>query len=350
MCRQPANGLRLLAKRSPFGETQPIMTWLYSDPVFQTHVTGNHPEHPERLARVLRHLQWTGLDVCCLRTGWEPATEAELGRVHTTEHIASIRDLAASGGGCLDPDTVVSGCSYEVSRMAAGAVCDAVRRVLAARPQNALCLVRPPGHHASPSTTMGFCLFNSIAVAARMAIAELQLDRVLIVDWDVHHGNGTQDIFWDDDRVAVYSIHRAPFFPETGAADETGRGAGRGWTRNVPIAFGTPRSMYLDRFRASLEDFADRVRPQLVLVSAGFDAHRLDPIGSLGLETEDFGVLTQVVLEIADVHAGGALVSTLEGGYDPGALTDCVDVHLETLLEHCSPHQSTPPADRDAAR
>ena len=154
----------------------------------------------------------------------------------------------------------------------------------------------------------------------------------LIVDWDVHHGNGTQDTFYADGRVGFFSIHRWPFYPGTGAADETGTGAGLGATRNLPIEFGTPRDVYRERFRRELEEFAARIRPQLVLVSAGFDAHREDPIGSLGLEVEDFAELTKYVLDVAEVHAGGRVVSLLEGGYNPQRLAECVAEHLRLLL------------------
>ena len=179
---------------------------------------------------------------------------------------------------------------------------------------------------------MGFCLFNNVAVAARVAIDEHGLDRVLIVDWDVHHGNGTQDTFYADGSVGYFSIHRWPFYPGSGAADETGIGAGLGATRNLPIEFGTPRHVYRERFRRELEDFAAGIQPQLVLVSAGFDSHREDPIGSLGLEVEDFADLTKCVLDVANVHAGGRVVSLLEGGYHPVRLAECVAEHLEGLL------------------
>jgi acetoin utilization deacetylase AcuC-like enzyme len=205
--------------------------------------------------------------------------------------------------------------------------------VLAGEDRTALCLVRPPGHHALADRAMGFCLFNNIAVAARTAIDEHGLDRVLVVDWDVHHGNGTQDIFYTDDRVGFLSIHRWPFYPGTGAVDETGAGAGLGATRNLPIEFGTPRDAYREKFRHELEDFANRVKPQLVLISAGFDSHRDDPIGSLGLEVEDFADLTQCVLDVANVHAGGRVVSLLEGGYHPKRLAECVAEHLQGLLQ-----------------
>ena len=180
---------------------------------------------------------------------------------------------------------------------------------------------------------MGFCLFNSIAIAACVARYEHGLDRILIVDWDVHHGNGTQDTFYADGRVAFFSIHRWPFYPGTGAADETGTGDGLGATRNLPIAFGTPRAVYRELFRNELEQFAARIRPQLVLISAGFDSHRTDPIGSLGLEVEDFAELTRDVLDVAAADADGRVVSVLEGGYNPPVLAECVETHLLTLLQ-----------------
>jgi acetoin utilization deacetylase AcuC-like enzyme len=172
-----------------------------------------------------------------------------------------------------------------------------------------------------------------VAIGARVAIDELGLDRVMIVDWDVHHGNGTQEIFWQDEQVGFLSVHRWPFYPGTGAADETGSGPGLGATLNLPLAFGTPRHEYIEQFTESLTRLAERVRPQLVMISAGFDSHRTDPIGSLGLETEDFAELTRIVRGVAAVHAGGRIVSVLEGGYNPPVLADCVALHLEGLLE-----------------
>ena len=180
---------------------------------------------------------------------------------------------------------------------------------------------------------MGFCLFNHIAIAARVAIDELGLDRVLIIDWDVHHGNGTQQMFWEDDQVGFFSIHRWPFYPGTGAASETGSGRGLGTTLNVPLEFGVSRREYVESFQRGVTDLARKIKPQLVMISAGFDAHRDDPVGSLGLETEDFPRLTQIALQIAREYAGGRLISVLEGGYNPSALTDCVDSHLNELLD-----------------
>ena len=196
-----------------------------------------------------------------------------------------------------------------------------------------LCLVRPPGHHALAGQAMGFCIFNNVAVGAAAAIEEFGLDRVLIVDFDVHHGNGTQAIFWEDPRVGFLSIHRWPFYPGSGSADERGGGDGWGTTVNLPIEAGTPREEYLDDFTARLQSFAAHIRPQLVLVSAGFDAHRSDPLGNLGLEAEDYATITDRILEIATAHAGGRVVSVLEGGYNPPALAQCVEEHLGRLID-----------------
>jgi acetoin utilization deacetylase AcuC-like enzyme len=252
--------------------------------------------------------------------------------VHEPGHVERIEVIAERGGGRLDPDTVVSSESYRVAALAAGAACDAVDRVLRGESTTAFCAVRPPGHHALPERAMGFCLFNNVALAAQVAISEHGLDRVLIVDWDVHHGNGTQDTFYADGRVGFLSAHRWPFYPGTGDADETGTGDGLGATRNLPITSGVSREAYLERFRNELEDFASRIRPQLVLVSAGFDSHRDDPLGSFLLETEDFALLTRVVRDVANVHAEGRVVSALEGGYNPKLLAECVEMHVQALM------------------
>jgi acetoin utilization deacetylase AcuC-like enzyme len=206
--------------------------------------------------------------------------------------------------------------------------------VLKGEDKTTLCLVRPPGHHATPTRSMGFCLFNNVALAANHARTAHKLDRVLIVDWDVHHGNGTQDIFYEDGRVTFFSIHRygRGFYPGTGAADDTGKGQGLGHVFNAPIAFGTSRKDYHAAFTRALAKAAEKSKPELVLVSAGFDAHAKDPIGSLGLEVEDFVTLTKEVLEVAKTHAKGRLVSCLEGGYNLEALAGSVQAHLETLL------------------
>jgi acetoin utilization deacetylase AcuC-like enzyme len=310
---------------------QPEMHVLFTDPVFLEHETGAHPESPERLRTVYRVLSESrtldGWDVRSPR----PIAPGELGRVHPAAYAASIRRFTESGGGRIEADTVVSPASYEVALRAAGAAVEAVDCVLGDAARAGVCLVRPPGHHAGTSTAMGFCLFNNVAVAARHALAAHGLSRVLIVDWDVHHGNGTQDVFYESPQVSFLSVHRWPFYPGTGAAGETGAGAGLGTTFNLPLPFGISRAEYRSRFHTLLRDAADRCRPELVLISAGFDAHAADPIGSLGLESEDFAELTELVGDAARQHCGGKIVSVLEGGYNVEKLAESVVCHLNAL-------------------
>lgn len=309
------------------------MTHLAHDAVFQLHDTGTHPENAGRLRAIDPVLQDADVLKHCETASIEPATIDQIALVHGKPYIESLKRLATQGGGRPDPDTVVSPKSYEVALAAAGAACGAVDLVMKENPSNALCLVRPPGHHALADKAMGFCLFNNVAVAARHAQAAHQVGRILIVDWDVHHGNGTQDIFYDDGDVVFFSIHRFPFYPGSGDSDETGTGAGLGATFNAPISFGTSRKKYFETFEAMLSKAVQRANPELILISAGFDAHREDPIGSLGLETEDFGRLTKIIKEVAEAECGGRIVSLLEGGYNPQALADSVKLHLEVLAE-----------------
>ncbi len=309
------------------------MTVLYHDPLFQQHLTGNHPESPARLQAITRKLEQSQLVERCEPGKLRVAAIDELMRLHDHDYVSSVAEYASAGGGRIEADTVVSPQSYDVARNAAGAALAAVDDVLTGRAQTALCLIRPPGHHALPRSAMGFCLFNNVALAAEQALRVHDLERVLIVDWDVHHGNGTQDVFYERDDVYFFSAHRSPFYPGTGGADETGTGKGLGATFNLPLKFGTPRDEYLTRFERMLTDAATRCRPQLVLLSAGFDAHRDDPIGSLGLETEDYVRLTQSVQAVARDYCSGRIVSLLEGGYNVSALADCVAVHLTELLK-----------------
>jgi acetoin utilization deacetylase AcuC-like enzyme len=309
------------------------MTILYTDPLFLQHDTGRHPETAGRLRAITARLNEAGLSARCQAGSYQPLAEEAVAQVHSARQIALVKQLAEHGGGAIDLDTIVSPDSFQVALAAAGACVAAADAVLQGTDTSALCLVRPPGHHATPTRSMGFCLFNNIAQAARHALAA-GLSRILIVDWDVHHGNGTQDIFYEDPEVFFLSIHRygMGFYPGTGAADETGHGRGLGYTLNVPVAFGTPRKQYIGLFKKALEQAANKIRPELVLVSAGFDAHARDPIGSLGLEAEDFQVLTLLVLEVARAMAGRRLVSCLEGGYNLDALAESVQAHLAQLL------------------
>jgi acetoin utilization deacetylase AcuC-like enzyme len=311
------------------------MTILFRDPLFLRHQTGRHVEVPARLEAVTARLERGGLIEKCRAGSYRPLTAEEVCAIHDPNVVHRAKQGAEQGGGMLDADTVVSPDSYKVALAAAGACASAVDAVLDGQDKTALCLVRPPGHHATPTTSMGFCLFNSIALAADRARRAHGLSRILIIDWDVHHGNGTQDIFFADPTVFFFSIHRygMGFYPGTGAADETGTGQGLGTTLNAPIRFGTPPKEYHAHFLSALEKAADASKPELVLLSAGFDAHRRDPIGSLDLDTEDFAVMTRNVLDVANTHAHGRLVSCLEGGYHLEALAESVEAHLQELLK-----------------
>ncbi len=310
------------------------MTILFTDPIFLRHETGRHVEVPERLRSITRRLDKSRLANKCAQGFFKPATPESLFSIHDPPVVQRARQVADGGGGMLDADTVVSRESFQVALAAAGACVAAVDSVLKGPDKTALCLVRPPGHHATAASSMGFCLFNSIAAAANHARIAHGLSRILIIDWDVHHGNGTQDIFFADPGVFFFSIHRygMGFYPGTGAADETGTGKGIGATLNAPIRLGVSPREYHAHFTHFLEKAADAIKPELVLVSAGFDAHVRDPIGSLGLDTEDFAILTRRVLEVAKTHAHGRLVSCLEGGYHLDALADSVAAHLQELL------------------
>lgn len=307
------------------------MTLLYLNDRFVEHRTGSgHPECPERYQAILGHEPFQQAAARCTRPTSKPLTVAQLASVHTPAVAEYLRAACEHGGGRIEADTVVSPQSLEVGLLAAGAGCSAVQGVMRGDDHNAFCVVRPPGHHARPDLSMGFCLFSNVALAARTAIAE-GASKVLIVDWDVHHGNGTQDAFYDDPQVFFLSLHRSPFYPGTGLANETGTGKGLGTTLNIPLRWGISRQDYRAAFTHALEQACDVARPDIILVSAGFDAHAQDPIGSLGLETEDYQALTELVMQAAQTHCQGRLVSCLEGGYHLQRLAECVTLHLNTL-------------------
>ena len=315
----------------------PSQMMLYSDPLFERHETGAHPECPQRLKSKRQRQNEESLIARCLPGTIRNATVEDIGRIHPAEHVQRVRDLAERGGGRIDSDTVVCPESYEVAVAAAGTACAAVDAVVASDVRRGLCLIRPPGHHATRDRAMGFCLFNNIAIAVEHARAAHGLKRILIVDWDVHHGNGTQDIFYEDGDVHFLSTHRSPFYPGGGSAEETGSGAGAGATWNVPFAFGVSRGEFLRVFRETLDLVAEKCQPELVLVSAGFDAHRSDPVGSLGLESEDFASLTEFVLGQATRYCDGKLVAVLEGGYHLEALAESAACHVRALLGESVP-------------
>ncbi len=305
-----------------------IPTGFYMHPAASLHDTGwNHPEHQGRLRALASTIgkDMLTLHGCVEQQESPDATVEDLLLVHTPEQVRYVRDMCGSSDIQqkvlpLDPDTWVSPASWEAALGSVGASIAAVDAVADGRLSTAFVATRPPGHHATPTRAMGFCLFNNVAVAARHLQATGRADRVLIVDWDVHHGNGTQDAFYDDPSVVYVSLHQAPWFPGTGGAGERGAGRGLGATLNVPLPAGTPRATYLAHFHRALERVFDVSTPDFILVSSGFDALAGDPLGGMLLEPEDFHAMTTELCARAAELCGGRLVAFLEGGYDPPRL------------------------------
>ncbi|MGN2254475.1 histone deacetylase family protein [Frateuria sp. GZRe12] len=302
---------------------------LYTHPACLQHDPGlGHPESPARLHAVLAALdrdRFAALD----RIEAPRASIAALARVHDPAYVERILASAPSAGVVrLDEDTLMSPASAEAALRAAGAVVAAVDAVLDEHAGGAFCAVRPPGHHATANQAMGFCLFNNVAVGAAHALAEHGLERVAIADFDVHHGNGTQDIFARDSRVLFVSSHQSPLYPGTGGADETGVGN----LINVPLPPQTGSRAFRQTWKERLLPRLNAFRPQLLLVSAGFDAHRADPLAQLQLDANDYAWLTAQLVDIARLHAGGRVVSTLEGGYDLDALATSATAHVAALM------------------
>ena len=302
---------------------------LFTHPVCLRHSGGpGHPESPARLAAVLEALHAAQLS----DVSWHEAptaTRTQLLRVHTEPHVKQVLDEPVLDQRRLDADTVMNPDSAEAALRAAGAMCNAIDRVMRGEAQRAFCAVRPPGHHATPAQAMGFCLFNSVAVGAAHALDAHKLARVAIVDFDVHHGNGTQDIFWNEPRVHFFSSHQRGIYPGTGQADERGRGN----VHNAPLPAGSGGIVFRRTWGERLLPELDAFAPQLVLVSAGFDAHRLDPLANLMLEVDDYAWLSAEVVALAKRHAQGRMVSTLEGGYDLSALRECSVAHVSAMLD-----------------
>lgn len=302
---------------------------IYSHPACLLHSNGEgHPESPARIATVLDGLRNAGLR----GVEWcdaPAATRAQLRLAHSSAHIAGILDTPVRGHRTLDEDTAMNQHSAEAALRAAGAACAAVDAAMLGQCERAFCAVRPPGHHAMPDRAMGFCLFNSVAVAARYAIERHFLERVAIVDFDVHHGNGTQACFEDEPRVMYLSTHERGIYPHTGLQWE--RGVGN--VHNVPLPHGTDSERFRTAYRQVLLPELNDFRPQLLLISAGFDAHRADPLADMQLEADDFAWITRELIAVALRHARGRVVSLLEGGYDLPALRESAVAHVRELAE-----------------
>jgi acetoin utilization deacetylase AcuC-like enzyme len=277
-------------------------------------------------------LEQSGLDRRMDEVSVRKATWEEIGRVHDRDYIEAVAKTPGQGGVYLDGDTFAGPESYDASLLAAGGLLEAAEQVMAGELQSAFAMVRPPGHHAERDYAMGFCIFNNIAVAAEHLIHRHGLKRVAIVDFDVHHGNATQHMFYDRSDVFFISTHRYPFYPGTGAASEKGRGAGAGYTLNFPMSQGCGDEEYRQVFREKLIPALREYKPQFILVSAGFDAHLRDPLGGMGVTQEGFGFMADEIQKVAQEFCGGKTVYTLEGGYDLQGLSESVKKVLEILI------------------
>ncbi|MDP6379950.1 MAG: histone deacetylase [Phycisphaerae bacterium] len=308
-------------------------TALLADPVYKEHLTGSgHPESPQRCDAIAKAIEKAGLMPGLMKLKPRDADEKHILLCHTPEYLKTVkRDVGEGLGQLTTGDTAISKRSLAVAAKAVGGVLGAVDAVVKRKAKNAFCIIRPPGHHATPNRGMGFCIFNNAAIAARYAQTVHKLKRALIVDWDVHHGNGTQDIFYADASVFYFSTHQWPFYPGTGRPDETGEGKGTGTTLNCPVPAGAGRKEILGAFKDKLVPAADKFKPDIVLISAGFDSRIGDPIGGFRLTDEDFADLTKVMLDIAARHAKGRVVSVLEGGYNLAGLASAATAHVKAL-------------------
>ncbi|MBI4330064.1 MAG: histone deacetylase [Chloroflexi bacterium] len=305
---------------------------LIYDPVYLRHDTGAHPENASRLRAVMGHLEKTGMLKRVEAIKPRPATVEEIALVHDPDYVRSVARKAENGGGWLDMDTYLSPASYEVALYAAGGVITGVEKVMEGVLSSAFALVRPPGHHAGVARASGFCIFNNVAVAARYALKKYQLKRIVVADFDVHHGNGTQDIFYQDPSILYFSTHQYPFYPGTGAVDEAGEGMGVGNIVNVPLPAMSGDDVFLRAYSEVFVPAASRFRPELVLVSAGYDAHWADSISMTQLTVGGYVQIVRLIKGVADEHCQGRMALALEGGYNTESLSACVKATLEVLM------------------
>jgi acetoin utilization deacetylase AcuC-like enzyme len=307
------------------------------------HDTGvHHPENAERLISIMRNLEAQSLTEKLERILPARASQEQIEYVHTDSYVKNVEAICNTGGGMLDSDTLVCSATCDIAALAAGGVIKAVDEVMneSNELKHIFALVRPPGHHANSNRGRGFCIFNNVAIAAEYLKREYGAKRILIADWDVHHGNGTQDIFFKDPSVLYFSTHQYPHYPGTGWIDEVGNGEGQGFTVNVPLPIGTDDPGYLYALNTILVPIALEFRPEFVLVSAGFDTHINDPLASMAVTSLGFGLFTDVIKEIATKSCGGRIVMTLEGGYNVAAIAESVLSVFNSLLSNTGEQKS----------
>lgn len=305
-------------------------TVLFRSDAFTRHDTGTHPEHPGRMLAIDRELVSRDLIAGRPLVPFGMATSDEIGRAHEPALLEALESIASQGGDWIDVDTVVRPESVDVARLAAGAGIAAVNTVLTGDALRGFVIARPPGHHATPARSMGFCLLNTVAIAAAHALVA-GTSRVAILDWDVHHGNGTQDIFYDRADVLYCSLHQSPFYPGTGLWQETGQGAGTGATLNIPLPAGSGDAPYREHLEGTIGPAISTFAPDLLLISAGYDAHADDPLGGMTVTDTGFRQMAAFAVDLAETVCGGRIVAVLEGGYDPQALARCVADAIEVF-------------------
>lgn len=302
-------------------------TGVVRHPLYLEHRTGIlHLENPYRLQSIYNMLENRDFGAALVDIEPRYATLEELLWVHAPRYVDQVLNSAEKAQIRFDPDTVTSPKTYKAAWLAAGGVMEAVKGVLTGHVRNAFALVRPPGHHAERDRAMGFCIFNNEAIGAKYALKTHRSERILIIDWDLHHGNGIQHIFYHDSNVLYFSLHRHPFYPWSGGVQEVGEGEGEGYTVNVPLEAGCSNACYANILRHLLWPIAEQYRPDVILVAAGFDTHHTDPMGSMNVTTEGFGRMTALLMEMAATLCNGRLVLVLEGGYNPQALRDSVEM------------------------
>jgi acetoin utilization deacetylase AcuC-like enzyme len=321
-------------------------TGIVTDPLFIQHDPGpGHPESPDRLRSIYSLIEKEGITSRAQAVDPRPATQEEICRVHAPEYLKRVEETDGRSVS-LDPDTSTSPESYRAALLAAGGTLAVTEAVVNGELDNGYALVRPPGHHAERSRAMGFCLFNNVAVAAEHARQQLGIERVLVVDWDLHHGNGTMHSFYGRPDILYFSTHQFPYYPGTGSFEDVGSGEGQGYTVNVPLITGMGDAEYRAVFRQVLAPVAEQFDPGLILVSTGFDTYHRDPLGGMRMTAEGYGMLTAELMEMAEKTAGGKLVMTLEGGYNLEGLSEGVACCLKTLMGEWQP----PAFDGDPGR